>query len=229
MAVLMAAAALWGALQLFTLAWPTRSVRLSTLLLALTLGIYGCGTATALIEVAYTPVRGPVRPPAGRGREHHQLHRGALGGGTPQVEPAVAGRPVCQGAPPVGADRLRGARFRGRCRVRTAGGVAAVRRRGQASDPAPGRWLGDSRRLLPALCAGPEPGVHQLVTGPVCHRRDGTGFGFGDVLAPGVDGHGRPGRWRAGARPRLAAPAVSRADRGRCRLSHAQQLRSPAQ
>ncbi|MEU1468589.1 PrsW family glutamic-type intramembrane protease [Streptomyces sp. NPDC005761] len=54
MAVLMAAAALWGALQLFTLAWPTRSVRLSTLLLALMVGIYGCGTATALIEVAYT-------------------------------------------------------------------------------------------------------------------------------------------------------------------------------
>lgn len=54
MAVLMAAAALWGVLQLFTLAWPTRSVRLSTVLLALMVGIYGCGTATALIEVTYT-------------------------------------------------------------------------------------------------------------------------------------------------------------------------------
>lgn len=50
----MAAAALWGVLQMFALAWPTRSVRLPTALLALMVGIYGCGTATAVVEVAYT-------------------------------------------------------------------------------------------------------------------------------------------------------------------------------
>ncbi|MFK0169635.1 RNase A-like domain-containing protein [Streptomyces sp. NPDC090306] len=54
MTLLMAVAALWGVLQLFTLSWPTRSVRLPTVLLALALGVYGCGTATALVELAYT-------------------------------------------------------------------------------------------------------------------------------------------------------------------------------
>lgn len=54
MTVMMAVAALWGALQLFVLAWPTRSVRLSTLLLAFAVGVYGCGLGAALLELAYT-------------------------------------------------------------------------------------------------------------------------------------------------------------------------------
>ncbi|MEU8626747.1 PrsW family glutamic-type intramembrane protease [Streptomyces sp. NPDC048669] len=54
MALLMVAAAVWGVLQLFALAWPTRSVRLSTVLLALTVGVYGCGVVVAFAEVAYT-------------------------------------------------------------------------------------------------------------------------------------------------------------------------------
>ncbi|MFJ2418255.1 PrsW family intramembrane metalloprotease [Streptomyces brevispora] len=54
MALLMVAAAVWGVLQLFALAWPTRSVRLSTVLLALTVGVYGCGVVVALVEMAYT-------------------------------------------------------------------------------------------------------------------------------------------------------------------------------
>ncbi|MGW2316615.1 RNase A-like domain-containing protein, partial [Streptomyces sp. NPDC001680] len=51
---MMAAAAVWGVLQLFAVSWPTRSVRLSTVLLALAVGVYGCGVATALVELAYT-------------------------------------------------------------------------------------------------------------------------------------------------------------------------------
>ncbi|GHE15303.1 hypothetical protein GCM10010339_89510 [Streptomyces alanosinicus] len=50
----MAVAVVWGVLQLFTVSWPTRSVRLSTVLLALAAGVYGCGVATALVELAYT-------------------------------------------------------------------------------------------------------------------------------------------------------------------------------
>ncbi|MFE1911595.1 RNase A-like domain-containing protein [Streptomyces anandii] len=53
---MMAVAAVWGVLQLFAVAWPTRSVRLSTVLLAFAVGVYGCGTATALVELAYTRV-----------------------------------------------------------------------------------------------------------------------------------------------------------------------------
>src|SRR5688572_12727858 len=52
----MAVAAVWGVLQLFAISSPTRSVRLSTVLLALAVGVYGCGVATALVEFAYTRV-----------------------------------------------------------------------------------------------------------------------------------------------------------------------------
>ncbi|WP_128802063.1 MULTISPECIES: RNase A-like domain-containing protein [unclassified Streptomyces] len=54
MTLVMAVAAVWGVLQLFAVSWPTRSVRLSTLLLALVVGAYGCGVATALVQLAYT-------------------------------------------------------------------------------------------------------------------------------------------------------------------------------
>ncbi|MFA3872835.1 RNase A-like domain-containing protein [Streptomyces sp. MMCC 100] len=50
----MAAAAVWGVLQLFVVSWPTRSLRLSTVLIAFAVGVYGCGVATGLIEFAYT-------------------------------------------------------------------------------------------------------------------------------------------------------------------------------
>ncbi|WP_227026170.1 PrsW family glutamic-type intramembrane protease [Streptomyces fodineus] len=53
---MMAVAAVWGVLQLFAVSWPTRSVRLSTVLLALAVGMYGCGVATALVELAYTRI-----------------------------------------------------------------------------------------------------------------------------------------------------------------------------
>ncbi|MGW2998696.1 PrsW family glutamic-type intramembrane protease [Streptomyces sp. NPDC001155] len=43
-------------LQLFAVSWPTRSVRLSTVLLAFAVGVYGCGVATALMELAYTRI-----------------------------------------------------------------------------------------------------------------------------------------------------------------------------
>jgi hypothetical protein len=52
----MAVAAVWGVLQLFAISWPTRSVRLSTVLLALAVGVYGCGVATALVQLAYTRI-----------------------------------------------------------------------------------------------------------------------------------------------------------------------------
>ncbi|GAA1426812.1 hypothetical protein GCM10009601_36730 [Streptomyces thermospinosisporus] len=51
---MMAVAAVWGVLQLLFLSLPTRSVRLSTVLLALLVGVYGCGVATALVEYSYT-------------------------------------------------------------------------------------------------------------------------------------------------------------------------------
>ncbi|MFE4055906.1 PrsW family intramembrane metalloprotease [Streptomyces sp. NPDC059096] len=50
----MTAAAVWGVLQLFVLSWPARSVRLSTVLLAIVVGVYGCGVVTALLQLAYT-------------------------------------------------------------------------------------------------------------------------------------------------------------------------------
>lgn len=53
---MMAVAAVWGVLQLFAISWPTRSVRLSTVLLALAVGAYGCGVATALVQLAYTRI-----------------------------------------------------------------------------------------------------------------------------------------------------------------------------
>ncbi|MGW2883694.1 RNase A-like domain-containing protein [Streptomyces sp. NPDC001233] len=53
---MMAVAAVWGVLQLFAVSWLTRSVRLSTVLLALAVGVYGCGVATALVELAYTRI-----------------------------------------------------------------------------------------------------------------------------------------------------------------------------
>lgn len=53
---MMAVAAVWGVLQLFAVSWPTRSVRLSTVLLALAVGVYGCGVATALVQLAYTRI-----------------------------------------------------------------------------------------------------------------------------------------------------------------------------
>ncbi|MFJ8538834.1 RNase A-like domain-containing protein [Streptomyces sp. NPDC093591] len=54
MTLVMAVAAVWGVLQVFAISWPTRSVRLSTVLLALAVGVYGCGAATALVQLAYT-------------------------------------------------------------------------------------------------------------------------------------------------------------------------------
>ncbi|MEU6773924.1 PrsW family intramembrane metalloprotease [Streptomyces sp. NPDC046759] len=51
---MMAVAAAWGVLQLFVVSGPTRSLRLSTVLLALMVGVYGCGVATALVQLAYT-------------------------------------------------------------------------------------------------------------------------------------------------------------------------------
>ncbi|MFG2407217.1 PrsW family glutamic-type intramembrane protease [Streptomyces brevispora] len=54
MAVLMATAAIWGVLQLFMLSSLTRSVRLSTVLRAFAVGVYGCGVLAALVELAYT-------------------------------------------------------------------------------------------------------------------------------------------------------------------------------
>ncbi|MES5821532.1 PrsW family glutamic-type intramembrane protease [Streptomyces sp. RG80] len=56
MTLVMAVAALWGVLQLFTISWPTRSVRLSTVLLAMAVGAYGSGVATALTQLTYTRV-----------------------------------------------------------------------------------------------------------------------------------------------------------------------------
>ncbi|MFE5162646.1 PrsW family intramembrane metalloprotease [Streptomyces sp. NPDC056697] len=54
MALLMVAATVYGVVQLLILASPTRSVRVSTVLLAIAVGVYGCGIATTFLELAYT-------------------------------------------------------------------------------------------------------------------------------------------------------------------------------
>ncbi|MFE5124978.1 PrsW family glutamic-type intramembrane protease [Streptomyces sp. NPDC056669] len=54
MAVLMVAATVYGVVQLLVLSSPTRSVRVSTVLLAIAVGVYGCGIVTLLLEYAYT-------------------------------------------------------------------------------------------------------------------------------------------------------------------------------
>lgn len=50
----MVAATVYGVVQLLVLASPARSVRVSTVLLAVAVGVYGCGVGTALLELAYT-------------------------------------------------------------------------------------------------------------------------------------------------------------------------------
>lgn len=52
----MVAATVYGVVQLVALASPTRSVRVSTALLAIPLGVYGCGVVAALLELAYTRI-----------------------------------------------------------------------------------------------------------------------------------------------------------------------------
>ncbi|MFF7653622.1 RNase A-like domain-containing protein [Streptomyces sp. NPDC007983] len=54
MALLMVAATVYGVAQLLVLSSPGRSVRVSTGLLAIAVGVYGCGVAAALLELAYT-------------------------------------------------------------------------------------------------------------------------------------------------------------------------------
>ncbi|MCQ8831265.1 hypothetical protein [Streptomyces malaysiensis] len=64
MALLMVAASVYGVVQLLVLSSPTRSVRMSTALLAIAVGVYGAGVAAGLLELAYT--RGSPRPRGGR-------------------------------------------------------------------------------------------------------------------------------------------------------------------
>ncbi|MCT7351016.1 PrsW family intramembrane metalloprotease [Streptomyces sp. 15-116A] len=52
----MVAAAVYGVGQLCVVSWPTRSVRLSTVLLAMAAGMFACGTAAGLLELTYTRV-----------------------------------------------------------------------------------------------------------------------------------------------------------------------------
>ncbi|SCG04725.1 hypothetical protein GA0115260_1072510 [Streptomyces sp. MnatMP-M27] len=52
MAVLMVTATVYGVVQLLVLSSPTRSVRVSTVLLAIAVGVYGCGIVTVLRPAA---------------------------------------------------------------------------------------------------------------------------------------------------------------------------------
>ena len=54
MALLMVAATVYGVLQLVVLASPVRSVRITTVLLAVVVGVYGSGVLAAVLEFAYT-------------------------------------------------------------------------------------------------------------------------------------------------------------------------------
>ncbi|TCC39160.1 PrsW family intramembrane metalloprotease [Kribbella capetownensis] len=51
MVLLMLAATLYGVLQLVVLAWPTRTVRLPTALLAIAVGVYACGALGLTLEL----------------------------------------------------------------------------------------------------------------------------------------------------------------------------------
>lgn len=51
MAFWMAAASVWGVLQLLLLTWPVRTVRWPTVFLAFGVGAYGCGVASMLVEL----------------------------------------------------------------------------------------------------------------------------------------------------------------------------------
>ncbi|MEV8565607.1 hypothetical protein AB0436_08520 [Streptomyces sp. NPDC051322] len=53
MSVIMVAAAIYGVLQLAVLASPVRSLRLSTVVLTVAVGVYGSGVVAALIELGY--------------------------------------------------------------------------------------------------------------------------------------------------------------------------------
>lgn len=54
LAVLMALATGYSVLQLAVLGWPSRTVRLGTLALAVGTGLYGCGMVAALLQIVYT-------------------------------------------------------------------------------------------------------------------------------------------------------------------------------
>ncbi|GAA4666670.1 hypothetical protein GCM10023324_17260 [Streptomyces youssoufiensis] len=60
----MVVATVYGVAQLLVLSTPTRSLRVTTVLLAIAVGVYGCGAATALLEYAYT--RTVAEQPDGR-------------------------------------------------------------------------------------------------------------------------------------------------------------------
>lgn len=53
-AVFMVAATVYGVAQLLVLSAPTRSLRVSTVLVGIAVGVYGCGVAAALAELAST-------------------------------------------------------------------------------------------------------------------------------------------------------------------------------
>ncbi|MGW7206408.1 RNase A-like domain-containing protein [Streptomyces sp. NPDC054837] len=76
----MAAAAVYGVLQLTLLASPTRSLKLSTVLLTVAVGMYGSGVVAALIEYAYAHAL--VTQPG-------QSLRDAMGDGSYTVVPIV--------------------------------------------------------------------------------------------------------------------------------------------
>lgn len=68
----MVAAAIYGVLQLAVLASPVRSLRLSTLLLTVAVGVYGSGVVAALIELGYahavaSSAQQPLREAMGHG------------------------------------------------------------------------------------------------------------------------------------------------------------------
>jgi hypothetical protein len=52
MVLLMLAATIFGVVQMLVLAWPTRTVRLPTALLAIAVGVYACGALALALELA---------------------------------------------------------------------------------------------------------------------------------------------------------------------------------
>ncbi|MER6385325.1 hypothetical protein ABT274_36435 [Streptomyces sp. NPDC001127] len=227
MTLMMAAAAVWGVLQLFAVSWPTRSVRLSTVLLALAVGVYGCGVATALVELAYTRFYADQSSQSLITVVNTTSYTVA-----PWVEELIEVSPLLLAGLSVKVRRQWGGLTDFVVLGAALGGgfglLEAVLRYGLDANRAitPGWGLDHPGQLVPALCAGPGAGVDGLAPRTVQPTRPGRPAGRADLFASGVDGDGRLGGWAAVARAGMAAPALGAPDRGRRRTPHREQLRS---
>ncbi|WP_324610081.1 PrsW family glutamic-type intramembrane protease [Streptomyces sp. CCM_MD2014] len=222
---MMAVAAVWGVLQLYAVSWPTRSVRLSTVLLAVAVGVYGCGVATAVVELAYTRLYADQS-----GQSLITVVNTTSYTVAPWAEELIKIAPLLL----VGCSR-RVRRQWGLSDFTVLGGalgagfglLEAVLRFGLDADRAIARGEGwiipDS--LSPSLCPRLGPGAYRLAARTVQPTGHGRTSGHRDVSASGaVDPRGVRGRTAVGY-VRVGAPVVGGPLRCGCLSPHGEQLR----